>query len=85
MSELSTLLGTRSRPKKLNRFVSVARWCFAPNRKDRIPFITSLGQTKAGRYLFCVVLAFPDGNGYPITARPMTDKEKRRFREWKNR
>ena len=49
------------------------------------PVYHVLGQTAAGRYLFCVVIAFPDGNGYPITARSMTDKETRRFREWKNR
>ena len=49
------------------------------------PVYYVLGQTDAGRYLFCVVIAFPDGNGYPITARSMTDKEKRRFRERKNR
>jgi hypothetical protein len=44
-----------------------------------------MGQTEAGRYLFCVVIRFPDGNGYPVTAREMTTKEKRRFRQWKNR
>lgn len=44
-----------------------------------------LGQTDSGRYLFCVVIAFPDGKGYPVTARPMTVKEKRRYRRWKNR
>ncbi len=49
------------------------------------PVYYVLGQTSAGRYLFCVVIAFPDGNGYPVTARPMTEKEKRRFRQWKNR
>jgi len=43
------------------------------------------GQTDAGRYLFCVVIRFPDGNGYPVTAREMTAKEKRRFRQWKKR
>ncbi len=43
------------------------------------------GQTEAGRYLFCVVIRFPDGNGYPVTAREMTPKEKRRFRQWKKR
>ena len=43
------------------------------------------GQTETGRYLFCVVIRFPDGNGYPVTAREMTPKEKRRFRQWKNR
>jgi uncharacterized DUF497 family protein len=43
------------------------------------------GQTEAGRYLFCVVIRFPDGIGYPVTAREMTAKEKRRFRQWKKR
>jgi uncharacterized DUF497 family protein len=41
------------------------------------PIYYVLGQTEAGRYLFCVVIRFPDGRGYPITARPMTDKERR--------
>ena len=48
------------------------------------PVYYVLGQTSTGRYLFCVVIAFPDGNGYPVTARPMTEKEKRRFRQWRN-
>ena len=49
------------------------------------PVYYVLGQTAAGRYLFCVVIRFPDGKGYPITARSMTDKEKQRYRQWKNR
>jgi uncharacterized DUF497 family protein len=49
------------------------------------PVYYVLGQTEAGRYLFCVIIRFPDGNGYPVTARPMTTKEKRRYRQWKNR
>jgi uncharacterized DUF497 family protein len=49
------------------------------------PVYYVLGQTRAGRYLFCVVIQFPDGMGYPVTARPMTDKEQRRYRQWKNR
>ena len=49
------------------------------------PVYYVLGQTLEGRYLLCVVIAFPDGNGYPVTARPMTDKERRRFRKWKSR
>lgn len=36
------------------------------------PIYYVLGQTVAGRYLFCVVIEFPDGKGYPVTARPMT-------------
>jgi uncharacterized DUF497 family protein len=49
------------------------------------PVYYVLGQTAAGRYLFCVVIRFPDGNGYPVTAREMTTKEKRRYRKWKGR
>lgn len=49
------------------------------------PVYYVLGQTKAGRYLFCVVIRFPDGKGYPVTARPMTTDEKRRYRKWKVR
>jgi uncharacterized DUF497 family protein len=44
-----------------------------------------LGQTEAGRYVFAVVIQFPDGKGYPVTARQMTDKEKRRYRQWRER
>ncbi len=49
------------------------------------PVYYVLGQTEAGRYLFCVVIRLPDGNGYPVTARVMTTKEKRRYRKWKDR
>ena len=49
------------------------------------PVYYVLGQTEAGRYLFCVVIQFPEEKGYPVTARPMTDREERRFNEWKKR
>lgn len=49
------------------------------------PVYYVLGQTSAGLYLFCVVIQFPEGKGYPVTARPMTDKEKHRFKKWKNK
>jgi uncharacterized DUF497 family protein len=49
------------------------------------PVYYVLGQTNAGRYLFCVVIQLSDGKGYTVTARPMTDKEKRRYRQWKNK
>ncbi len=49
------------------------------------PVYYVLGQTSAGRYLFCVVIRLPRGKGYPVTARPMTDKEKRRYRRRKKR
>jgi uncharacterized DUF497 family protein len=44
-----------------------------------------LGETEAGRYLFCVVISFPDGKGYPVTAREMTANEKQRYSQWKKR
>ena len=49
------------------------------------PVYYVLGQTAAGRYLFCVVMQFPDGKGFRVTAYPMTRKEQRRFNQWKNR
>jgi uncharacterized DUF497 family protein len=47
------------------------------------PVYYVLGQTTSGRGLLCVVIAFPDGRGYPVAARPMTAKEKRRFNTWR--
>ena len=49
------------------------------------PVYYILGQTEAGRFLFCVVIRFPDGKAYPVTARPMTVRERRRFNQWKSR
>ena len=49
------------------------------------PVYYVLGQTTGRRYLFCVIIQFPDGKGFPVTARPMTQREQRRFRQWKNR
>jgi uncharacterized DUF497 family protein len=49
------------------------------------PVYYVLGQTDVGRYLFCVVIQFPDGKGLPVTARAMTDRERRRFRQRRNR
>jgi hypothetical protein len=34
-----------------------------------------LSQSETGRYLFCIVIRFPDANGYPVTAQEMTTKE----------
>ncbi len=48
------------------------------------PVYYVLGQTMSGRYLFCVVIQFPNGKGFPVTARTMTDTEKQRFNKWKN-
>lgn len=47
------------------------------------PVYYALGETAAGRHLFCVVISFPEGKGYPVTAREMTQNEKQRYLEWK--
>ena len=49
------------------------------------PVFYVLGQSDAGRYLFCVIIQFPGGRGYPVTARLMSDRERRRYQEWANR
>ncbi len=46
------------------------------------PVYYILGQTETGRHLFCVVIQFPDGKGFPVTARPMTAAEKKRYNRW---
>jgi len=53
--------------------------------KGENPVYYILGQTKAGRYLFCVMIHFPDGRGYPVTARDMTQKEKSRYKKWRDK
>ena len=49
------------------------------------PVYYVLGETGAGRALFCVLIEFPGGKGYPVTARNMTANERRRFAVWKRR
>jgi uncharacterized DUF497 family protein len=53
--------------------------------RGRNPVYYVLGQTSSGRHLFCVVIQFPEGKGFPITARPMTQREKERYNRWKRR
>ena len=53
--------------------------------KGQNPVYYVLGQTHSGRYLFCVIIYFPDNKGYPVTARDMTQKEKRRYRKWRHK
>ena len=61
------------------------RVAFRAKSKGLNPVYYVFGQTTAGRYLFCVIIQFPDGNGYPVSARPMTDREKKRYMKWKQR
>jgi uncharacterized protein len=51
----------------------------------RNPVYYLLGPTSSGRYLLCVVIQFSEGRGYPVTARPMTPNEKRRYKQWEKR
>ena len=56
---------------------------FRGKSKGEIPVYYVLGQTNSGRYLLCVIIHFPDGKGYPVTARDMTQKERRRYKKWR--
>ena len=58
---------------------------YRPKSDGPNPVYYVLGITDVGRYLFSVVIQFPDGNGFPVTARDMTDNEKRRYKHKKNR
>jgi uncharacterized protein len=49
------------------------------------PVYYLLGQSYSGRYLFCVMIQFPENKGYPVTARPMTEKEQSKYKRWKNK
>ena len=51
----------------------------------RNPVYYVLGKTLSGRHLFCVVIQFSKGKGFPVTARPMTGKEKARYKRWLKR
>lgn len=53
--------------------------------RGKNPVYYILGQTHGGRYLFCIIIRFRDGNGYPVTARDMTNRERTRYSKWKNR
>lgn len=52
-------------------------------QQGKNPVYFVLGQTVQGRHLFCVIIQFPDGKGFPVTAREMTDGEKKRFKKWR--
>ena len=51
----------------------------------RNPVYYVRGQTSSGRHLFCLIIRLPNGKGFPVTARPMTRKEKERYNRWKER
>ena len=60
-------------------------WVLRAKATGQNPVYYLLGETDAGRPLFCVVIEFPGSKAYPVTARDMTTKEKRRYAEWEKR
>ncbi len=60
-------------------------WVRRVKSEGESPVYYVRGQTEAGRYLSCLVIRFAEGKGYAVTARPMTDKEKRQYRQWRQR
>ena len=56
---------------------------FRAKAEGKNPLYYVLGETEAGRHLFCVVISFPDGKGYPVTAREMSESERQRYSRWK--
>jgi uncharacterized protein len=73
------------RPEEVEQVCFGKPWVRRAKSEGENPVYYVLGMTEAGRYLFCVVIRFPDGKAYPVTAREMTPKEKRRYRKWLNR
>ena len=72
----------RVRPEEFEEVCFGSPWVRRTKASGRNPVYYVLGQTSSGRHLFCVVIQFPNGKGFPVTARPMTEKEKRRFNQW---
>lgn len=82
---LTTSPGMVLRLRKSKKYALVVPLVQRAKSEGENPVYYVLGQTDAGRYLFAVVVRFPNSKGYPVTARPMTDKEERRYRRWKER
>jgi hypothetical protein len=75
--------GVEFRPRKSRRFVLGGHWSNGGKSSGTNPVYYVLGQTTSGRHLFCVVIQFPHGRGFAVTARPMTRKERERYNRWK--
>jgi hypothetical protein len=48
----------------------VVRWCSEQSPKARTLFIMFSDKPDAAKYLFAVIIRFPDGKGYPVTRDP---------------
>ena len=52
-------------PEEVEEVCFGTSWVRRTKSEGENPVYYVLGQTHAGRYLFCVVIRFPNGNGYP--------------------
>ena len=60
-------------------------WVERVKSKGKNPVYYVSGRTANGRFLICVVIRFPTGKACSVTAREREEKEKRRYRKWRNR
>jgi len=75
----------RVQPAEVEEVCFGKAWVRRAKATGKNPVYYVLGQTEFGRHLFCVVIQLPNGKGFPVTARAMTEKEKRQFNRWKKR
>ncbi len=68
---------------KLKMCALATRLCREQGRRERTRYTMFGAKLPRDDNLFCVVIAFPDGVGYPVTARLMTEREKKNFRKRK--
>jgi uncharacterized DUF497 family protein len=73
----------RVQPEEVEDVCFGKAWVRRAKAIGKNPVYYVLGRTETGRHLFCVVIQFPNGKGFPVTARAMTAKEKRQFNRWK--
>lgn len=73
------------RPEEVEEACSGRPLVLKAKSSGRNPVYHVLGRTAEGRYLFCVVIQFPDGRGYPVTARPMTQSERQLWAQRRER
>ncbi len=98
-TESTTSTATGSRRRRSKRHALGTPWCSEPSPRAKTRFTTSwtdgrwpvsvlCGHSVSGWEGLSNHGSGNDGQGktaIPITAREMTDKEKRRYRQWKNR
>lgn len=68
------------RPDEVEQAVFDPGSLFLRTRREGVRRYLVLGLTEAGRYLFVVLDPMNGNRAYPVTAREMTDAERRRFK-----